>query len=354
MNETNSPERAFDGEVALLASIWHRNRLAVRSADESEAAELVAALLEYVPPYRQLVFCGSVPKTLRFVPDVKTIDLQDLAGLRDSLLAAIAEEGMGTSPLQIVYFGADREVFESLLAFLDRGWMATTALDDIPIGGGAEAGRKEIRRSAASIVLLDPVPDNTFLEERIFEDTFQRSASLRKFLIRMKQSEVHLAFDAIQGEIETGNRYHRAFFKETLKLRERTLQKVFEIGLRERRLDLTSYVEDTPPPITRLLKKLTSLEGLLMAVVLDKETLIGVGRYRDLDLPHKTVTLLWDSVRDLAELLGQKDSCRSLEISTSRYHVLLMQDDYLFGFILDRDILPNVFKSAFDRIWPER
>jgi hypothetical protein len=354
MNETSAPERPLDGEVALLASIWHRNRLAVRCEDTATAAELVAALIEYVPPYRQLVFCGVVPKTLRFVPDVKIIDLQDLAGLRDSLLGAIAEEGMGGSPLQIVYFGADREVFESLLAFLDRGWVATTALEDIPIDGGAGAGRREIQRSAASIVLLDPVPDNTFLEERIFEDTAHRSASLRKFLIRMKQSEVRLAFDAIQGEIETGNRYHRAFFKETLKLRERTLQKAFEIGLRERRLDLSSYVEDTPPPITRLLKKLTSLEGLLMAVVLDKNTLIGIGRYRDVDLPHKTISLLWDTLSDLTEMLSPKDNCRSLEISTTRYHVLLMRDDYLFGFILDRDVLPTAFKVAFNKIWPER
>jgi hypothetical protein len=342
--------------TAILSSIWHRNRIVLRADSGERADSIFFELRPFIPQYRQLIFCGQIPKEARFLRNAKFIETADLNALRRALVESFAEEEMGAPPVQVVFFQADRAAFMELLAHLDRGWMATTRVGLEVLSAASLPPVEEIKTRADSLALLDPLPQDMSLEDRIMEDTKSLSGAIKAFRIQSKQGQVHLAFQAIQAELESTPRLTQSYLQETLRLRENTLKKVLEIGRRERRVDLSSYIEETPGPMIEFLKKISAGGGLSQAVVFDGGNLLGFARFGDIELPSRYFLLAWQIVARLEKDGLPLGPCRFIELKTTgQVTVLFYNHRYLFGFIPARDAdlagLKLNIESELVRVW---
>ncbi len=336
--------------ASILASFWHRNRIILRAESGERADELFFELRPFIPQYRQLVFCGTIPKEARFLRGAKFFETQDLKALRTALLESLAEEELGAPPVQIVYFRADEQVFRDLLAPLDRGWMATTDQASPAWLAAQLKPAQEIRTRRGTVALIDPLPEDVSLEERIMEDTKSLSAAIKAFRIQAKQGQVQLAFQAIQAELESSPRLTQPYLQETLRLRENTLKKVLEVGLRERRVDVRPYLEETPAPVVEFLKSAATAGGLSQAVVFEGDKLIGYARYREIELPSRYFLQAWNMLAPLATAGLPLGPCRFIELQTTgQTTVLFYQRRYLFAFIPDREADLAVLKLNIER-----
>ncbi len=342
--------------TAILSSIWHRNRMVLRADSGERADSIFFELKPFIPQYRQLILCGQIPKEARFLRNAKFIETSDLNTLRRALAESFDEEELGAPPVQVVFFRADRPAFKDLLAHLDRGWMATTeaGLDVLTAAGLKPA--EEIRTRTDTLALLDPLPKDMFLEDRIMEDTKSLSGAIKAFRIQSKQGQVHLAFQAIQAELEATPRLTQSYLQETLRLRETTLKKVLEIGRRERRMDISSYVEETPAPVVDFLKKAAAGGVLSQAVVFDGMNLIGFARFGDIELPSRYFLQAWQILSRLETEGLPLGHCRTAELKTaSQVTILFYHHRYLFGLIPARDAdLPGLklnIEGELARLW---
>ena len=342
--------------AAILASIWHRHRMVFHAETGERADGLFLELRPFFPQYRQMIFCGQIPKEARFLRGAKFNETRDLHALRTALSESLGEEEMGAPPVQIVYFRADREVFQQLLAPLDRGWIATTEAGPEALSAALLKPHKMIRTKAETVSLIDPLPADMSLEERIMEDTKNLSGAIKAFRIQSKQGQVHLAFQAIQMEMESEPHLTQAYLQETLRLRENTLKKVLEVGRLERRVDISPYIEETPPPVVEFLKKVALAGGLSQAVVFDGDKLIGYARYRDLELPSRVFFHAWKTIARLENEGLPLGPCRFIEFKTTgQVTVLFYRHQYLFGFIpeyeTDLAILKINIEKELQRLW---
>jgi hypothetical protein len=324
--------------ASILASIWHRNRIILRADSGERADRLFFELRPFIPQYRQLVFCGTIPKEARFLRGAKFIETRDLKALRTALLESLAEEELGAPPVQIVCFRADEEIFRDLLAPLDRGWMATTEQNSPAWLAAQLTPAEEIKTRLDTVALIDPPPEDMSLEERIMEDTKSLSGAIKAFRIQSKQGQVQLAFQAIQAELESRPRLTQPYLQETLRLREGTLRKVLEIGFRERRVDVRPYLDETPAPVVAFLKSAAKAGGLSQAVVFDAGQIIGYARYGDLELPSRHFLMAWDILARLQAGGLPLGPCRSVEVrTTGQTTILFYQRRHLFAFVPDRE-----------------
>lgn len=336
--------------ATILASIWHRYRMVFRADTGPRADAIFFDLKPFIPQYRQLLFCGQIPKQARFLRGAKFIETRDLEALRTAISESLEEEELGAPPVQIVYFHADLPAFEELLSRLDRGWIATTDVRGEELAGIGLKPREEIKTRNESVVLLDALPEDMSLEDRIMEDTKSLSAAIKAFRIQSKQDEVHLAFQAIQAELETTPRLTQSYLQETLRLRESTLKKVLEVGRRERRVDVKPYIDETPPIVVEFLKKVSAADGLSQAVVFDRDKLIGYARYGDLELPSRHFLKGWETLGQLGSEGLPLGPSQFVELrTTGQVTVLFYRRKYLFAFIPEREADLPVLKLNIEK-----
>ncbi|MBM3297921.1 MAG: hypothetical protein FJY83_10040, partial [Candidatus Aminicenantes bacterium] len=288
--EEAAKDRILFVEARVLSSLWDRNRLICSVSDPSLFHSLFCWLRIYIPRYRQILLLGDVPKETRHLKGVRVIEGEDLGSRKESLKQAFSDEETGAPPIQIIGFGLEKEAFRTLLGPLDRGWVAFfSGLTNKDIEETGHTVCEEIALEGGSLFLLDPLPPDLSPEEEILLETAACSPAMKDFVIQMRQSHLHLAFQAITAEVEAGRSVTRAYLSEMLRVKERGLKKILRLGLRDRRLDLSQYIRDTPQPIIEFLKSLSQESELALAAVFEREELVGYARYRECFFPSRNI-----------------------------------------------------------------
>lgn len=322
-------------EAALLASIWHRNRIVIYSADPIASQRVFFRLKPFIPLYRTIVLCGEFPKELRYIQGAKFIDSGEDDVQKEAFLQSYAEEETGSPPVQIVYFRAGPKTLRNVLGVLPQGWMATTSCQPDLWKDENLKIQYDLKFDNAQVFLLDPVPENMLIEEMIIDETKSCSPGIKEFKVQVKQSEVHLGFKALLNELESGSSLSESYISEMLNIRHRTLEKIIVIGKRERRMDLSSYIRRTTPDIIGFLKDMESFKELYLACIFEGKDLIGYAKYRDIHFPTKSFFQILDELEALASAAGDSGRLKFVEINTRNIKIILNPSSNLFGFVLE-------------------
>lgn len=336
LDRSPSKDRIIFVEARVLASLWDRNRMVCSVSDPSLFHPLFCWLRIYIPRYRPILLLGDVPRETRHLKGVRVLESGDLASRRAALEQALSEEETGAPPFQVVGFGLEDEHFRELLGRLDRGWVAffsgltrkkledagLSVIEEIPIEGG-------------SLFLIDPLPPELTAEEELLLETASCSPAMKDFMIQMRQSQMHLAFQAISAELESGRSLTQPYLSETLRVKEKGLKKILSLGLRERRLDLASYIRDTSPRVIDFLKSLSQESELALAAVFDREELIGYARYRECFFPSRNFQKFKKNLDRLSRTVSDPGRPWFMEIKAAEKIVQVYQGRYLYGFLLE-------------------
>jgi hypothetical protein len=207
------------------------------------------------------------------------------------------------------------------------------------------AVREEIPIEGGSLFLLDPLPPDLAAEEELLLETASCSPAMKDFMIQMRQSQMHLGFQAIQAEIESGRSVTQPYLSETLRVKEKGLKKILSLGLRERRLDLTSYIKDTPARVIDFLKSLSQESELALAAIFDREELIGYARYRECFFPSRNFQKFKKNVDRLSRSVSDPGRPWFLEIKAVDKIVQVFQGRYLYGFLLEGAVKSISFRG---------
>lgn len=322
-------------EAALLASIWHRNRIVIYSSNPEESQQAFFRLKPFIPLYRTIVLCGDFPKELRYIQGAKFIDAGDDDTQREAFQQSYAEEELGSPPVHIVYFRAGPKTLRHVLGSLPEGWMATTSCKPDVWKDKNLKIQYDLRFDGAQVFLLDPVPENMLIEEMIIDETKTSSPGIKEFKVQVKQSEVHLGFKALLSELESGSSLSESYISEMLNIRHRTLEKIIEIGKRERRMDLSAYIRHTAPDIIDFLKDMETFKELYLACIFEGKDLIGYAKYRDIHFPTQSFFKILEELDAIASAYGDSGKLKFVEINTRNIKIILNPSTNLFGFVLE-------------------
>jgi len=315
-----------------------------------QANELFFNTRCFIPQYRQLIFCGDIPKELRYTKGAKLLETKDFDSLRGAFQGSLAEEEMGTPPVQIVYFNAEERIFKNILRYLDRGWIATTAGDKSILEKQKFNIYQQIELEEGIIYLLDPVVGDTSIEKEIIENTNNNSSGIRTFMAQMKANQIHYAFQAILDELGTGKKVTQAFLSESLDVRQKTIEKIVEIGKRERRFDISNYIEESPPHIIKFLKDLSFIKEISLAAVFDRRNLIGYAKYRDIIFPTRNFLRLNDGIEHSSGSKFNIGKPLYFELNAKFRDIIIFNSDYLYCFILEKGMNFEEFQSKLKKL----
>lgn len=344
---TSEKMTAEEKEAIIFASIWNRNRIIITSENSDDSVQLLNDVRFYSPAYRQYIICGDFPKGERYKKGVKLIETKESSALRVAFKQSLEEEELGAPPVQIIFFNANPPEFQNIFSYLDRGWILTSNCTRIDIEKSFRI-YQEFEYQNGRIYILDPIPENTFVEKDILGKTRFSGKSIKEYLVQMKASQVHLSFKAITDELESGKQLTQSSLSEALNIREKTIKKVIEIGKREKRLDLQSYIEETPPYLVTFLKKMSMFRDLSLIAIFDSDQLMGYARYRDYSPSSQNFLLLKDEVVSLMEGNSNPEKTWFFEISGKNKNLLIYFHKYLFCFILEKGLKLNVFREKIE------
>ena len=337
-------------EAIILATIWHRDRLVIQSEDLKNANDAFFELSYFIPQYRQLVLCGDIPKGARYLKGAKLLETDDISSLREAFQSSLAEEELGTPPVQIVYFNASEEVLQNVLKNLDRGWIATSSRERKDFVRKMFKPKKEISFNGKIIYLLDDLSVDYSIEKKLLEDTKNSSKGIKQFIIQMKQSEVHLAFQAIQDELKTRKNVTQSYLSETLGIREKTLRKIIETGIRERKLDISDYIVDTPPLIVEFLKEISQIKEVSLVAVFKDMNLIAYARYREIGFPTMSFLQLKKNVENLQDSKLEIGEYWHLRLNALNKDIFLYNHDYFYCFVLEKGLNFITFRAKIEKL----
>jgi hypothetical protein len=341
-------------EAKAFAAIWHRNRMVVSAVGQNQAVELCLKLMSYIPPYRQILLCGEVPKETKYLKGTKVIDSGEPLSQQAAFQISVAEEELGAAPIQIIYFGAAASTYRDVLAPVDRGWMIVDhASSRTSLEKSGSAVQEEIRFPQGTVFLLDPLPKDLTIERNILSETRHCSPGVREYNIQMKETEARLAFQAILAEMESGKTVTQSYLAETLKVREKTYHKILEIGFRERRLDLTPYIKETTPQVIEFLKAISMWNEASLAAIFVQKNLIGYAKYKDIDFPSLNFLTLSDRVEALSQTQGDPGHPWILELAAREMTILLLKHRLLYGFLLSPGADAGLFRGKLEGLIEE-
>ncbi|MBN2207531.1 MAG: hypothetical protein JW742_09015 [Candidatus Aminicenantes bacterium] len=332
-------------EASLLAAMWHRNRIVIQASSVDSANALFSLWKYMVPQYRTFVLCGDVPKTARYIKGAKIVEAKEPEAQREAFELSYAEEELGSPPIQIVYFGADPTVLRDVLSAIPQGWIATTTHPPRAWETEKTRVRDALSFADGTFSFLDPIPKDIFIERRLIQDMRDNSEGVRDFKVQLKQSEVHLAFQAMLTELESTGLLTQSYVSEMLNVRERTLAKIMAIGSRERRVDLSSFIQRTDPTIVGFLKEMSSVKELYLAALFDGENLVGYAKYRDINFPSQNFLRIVGAVGAYARCASRTGPLKYVEINTRHLNILVCVHPIVFGFVLEAG--PNPLMVRF-------
>jgi hypothetical protein len=332
-------------EAALLASIWHRNRIVIQAPNLESANSLFSLWRYYIPQYRTFVLCGSIPKDARYIKGAKLIESKEPEAQREAFERCYAEEELGAPPIQVIYFAAGPETLRGVLSALPQGWIATTVHPREDWEDKSLPVRDVLSFAGGTLFFLDPLSEDVFIEQRLIEEMRDNSEGVKEFKVQLKQSEVHLAFQAMLNELESASSLTQSYVSEMLNVRERTLAKILAIGARERRMDLSPYIRRTAPEIVDFLKEMSSVKELYLAALFDGEDLIGYAKYRDIHFPSQDFLRMLRSIGTIPPGALRSGPLKYIEVNTRQLNILVCVTGIVFGFVLEAG--PNPLMVRF-------
>ncbi len=337
-------------EALILASIWYRNRFLIHSKTIKESNNVFSKYKYLFPQYRKWILCGNVPKELRYISGAKIIESNDLVSLRNACMESLNEEEMGASPIQMVYFNATEEVFDEVLNHIDRGWIATCS-ESIPnVVKKRYEFWDEIDLDNVKIYFLDSLTSDISIENRLIKDSENKSKGVKLFMIQMKQSQIHLAFQAIRNELESKSKVTQSYLAETLGVRKQELNKIIEIGERERRMDISGYIEKPSNDIIKFLKEISELREVSLAAVFKENNLVAYSRFRDIEFLTLNFLQIKDKIEKLSEVaidLGQE---WTLRLHSMNKDIFIYNLNYIYCFILEKGVNFITFRARIKKL----
>jgi len=322
-------------EAMALAAIWHRSRMVISAPSPELAVQLCIKLASYIPRYRQVLLGGNVPKEVRYLKGTKFLEPGESLSQQAAFQISLAEEELGAAPIQVIHFGDPQSAYRDIFSPIDRGWMIVTQNMSRAAVEKATAGlQAEIRFPHGTVFLLDPLPADLTIERSILNETSNSSPGVREYMIQMKETEVRLAFQAILAEMESGRTVTQSYLAEMLKVREKTYHKILEVGLRERRMDLTPYIKETAPKVIKFLKAISLWNEASLAAIFIHKSLIGYAKYKDVDFPSQNFLTLGERVEALSRTEIGPGHPWFLELNTREMNILLIKHRLLYGFVL--------------------
>jgi len=335
-------------EASLLAAIWHRSRIVIQAPLLESANNLFSLWSYMIPRYRTFVLCGEIPKTARYIKGAKLIENKEPSAQREAFELSYREEELGASPIQIVYFDAEPDALRDVLSAIPQGWIVTTSHPREDWENDSLRVKDVLSFADGTFFFLDAVQDDIFIERRLLQETRDNSEGVKGFKVQLKQSEVHLAFQAMLTELESASSLTQSYVSETLNVRERTLAKILAIGNKERRIDLSPYIRNTAPEIVDFLKDIASIKELYLAALFDGEELIGYAKYRDINFPSQDFLRVVRSVEAFAKGASRTGPLKYVEINTRNLNIQVCVQPIVFGFILEAGPNPLVVRFKVD------
>jgi len=323
-------------EVFIFSSIWHRNRIVFRTDNIENYERIFSNIRIFIPIYRKLIFCGDVPKSIKYIKGANILNSNDLLSLRNALSDSIDEEEYGAPPVQILFFNVTETIFTKVLRDLDRGWIAFTSCDASILKRNSFHIYEKFPIKDGYVYLIDPVPKDISLERMIIENINNKSEGIKKFIIQMKENEIYLAFHAIQDELKTKNKITFSYLSEILNMREKTLKKIIEIGKRETRMDLSPYIEDSPKKIIKFLKSLSFIKEVSLAAIFNERDLIGYAKFRELEFSTVNFLRLKKCIEDFSKAGIDIGETWYFSLLTKNKDILIFKDNYTFCFIFEK------------------
>ena len=320
----------------VLSCLWLRIPFIIAEEDKETCNSLAFQLLEFVPEYRQLIACGSVPRSVEFsMRKPKILDTKDINFLKESLFSSFEEEKMGARPIQLIHFQSPPEIFTSLLSQLERGWFATTDLGPSDISSIIEVQHTE-KIDTNTILFLKPSPD-FILEEMLLEKVRSRPAEVARFIFQLKMSEINLIGNAILKEIESGVILSQVEIQELFEIDELTFHRTIDLLLSESKTDVRAYILMTPKNIQNKLDKMIELDGIYLCGAIENEKLVGLSKARALKIsPSKLFTAL---AKIFAEARGNynfgESATFAIELKCGKKILLVSWDSLIYCFFTD-------------------
>lgn len=332
-------------EASLLAAIWHRNRIVIHAPTVDSANNLFSLWKYLIPQYRTFALCGAIPKDARYIKGAKMIEHKDAAAQREAFELSYAEEELGAPPIQVVYFGADPAALREVLSGIPQGWIATTSSPREDWESEGLRVEDVLSFADGTFYFLDPLPTDIFIEKRLIQEMRDNSEGVREYKVQLKQSEVHLAYQAMLNELESTKSLTQSYVSEMLNVRERTLEKILSIGAKERRINLAPYIRNTAPEIVEFLKEMSGVKELALAVLFDGPDLVGYAKYRDIHFPSQNFLRVIQSVGAFARGASKTGQLKYIEINTRHLNILICIHPIVFGFVLEAG--PNPLMVRF-------
>jgi hypothetical protein len=322
-------------EVEFFASIVNsliNRRPFLIEVDPERMSQSLRDVLSFVPAHRWILTAGAVPRWIkRLASQPRELPSDDKDELAQALVSTFEEERMGRRPVQFLYFGADPQIYETILKPLSRGWIAIcqdgrSILEKTP--SGCEWHMRE-GEGGIKVFHLGAEPVDLTFETRLLKKAVGRRKTCVTFLVQKKLAEMHLAAVAILNELEqTHGTFTLVDLEELFELDGFTVEKEFELVQAERDLDLRRYLTLPPAEITLALDSICKVPHVVGAAVVEKGQVVSLRRVKHTEAP---ISLLASHLGSLFEKFPAEaglGGCCNLKMTCSEgEHVIAVKNN---------------------------
>ena len=353
----------LDLSSKLLNAIWLRKPVIINFNDVNKVNKYIDEMLNFIPDYRQLIICGKVPKRVVYQKNnIKILELKDKQLIAQSLFSSFEEENISTPPLQLICFETDEWFFTHILNRLDRGWIATSSIDKDKITNLLQPKISfSFSQDMMTFFFLNDSLGNSVFEQRLLKIPNNKPDSIIRLFLQKKMSEIRYVGQALIKEIEEGRTINQTEVEELYNIDSDSFLKSIEVLKSEARSDISKYINFTPIIISSILNRMSKLNGLLTAICLKKQKIIGIIKKESFNFDYLQ---LFSSFYTLLSKLETdyhfgKNVNLSIQFNTTKQLLFLKTDrisnfkDIVFAFILESNINILLFLYEIDNIFKE-
>ncbi len=352
----------FKSIVSTFSAIWQRQPIIFVLKDQTAHEEFLKMIFILIPECRQLITCGAIPKTLFYeYKTAKKLSTEDLDSLFETLDTCYQEDGTSSLPIQLVYPNARVADFRKVLLKLKHGWITTTFLSVPEV---LKILKKpdcfQIQLDAETTILLPAgPPGNMEIEEQVLRKCLNKTSGVIRFMLQMKMSKIRFIGKAFLDEMEKGSRISQVAAQQQFEIDELNFNKVLELLRTEHFVTVNCYIDFISPPISRLLKQIIQLNGVLAVLAMEAGKPVAFEKKHSERLIN--FELFTPYLHLLQEAQGQPYWGQNLaliikiqdDIKLLFYHKFLtrINSDIQLAFYLDANAQIAVVQSEIDKIF---
>jgi len=298
----------IETSAALFNAIWKRKPIIFILKNKERLEYVLETLFSFIPMYRQLIICGLLSKKYYYEKKpAKNLPTNDLNTVIETLEACFKEDGIISSPIQLIYLDALKEDFQKVLRNIEYGWVATTFLEEslvkslfslsnpVPIALSQDV----------TVLMLEPGTDrdDMTLEKQIIRRCLNKTTTVTRFMLQMKMSEVNFICMAFLDQIEKGLAINQVEAEEQFEIDTQMFLRVLDILKTEFHIEPEQYIEYISEPISRFLKQVIRFQGVNAVIVIKNGKIVGLEK-RHYIFPYTTgiftpfINLLEQSKKD--------------------------------------------------------